>query len=374
MTLLVREIDTANRRDAGRFINFPFDLYRDSEHWVPALMGDAWMQLDRRRNPYYEHSDAAFFLAERDGNVVGRIAVLDNRHYNEHWRSNTAFFNLFDVENDLSVAESLFSAAEAWARGRGLKKVVGAKGFLQGDGIGILVKGFDRRPAMGIPYNYEYYGGLIESCGYSRQRDFISAYMPATIQLPPRLKEIAERMAERRGFTIRRFANKAELRAAVPAIVKLYNDTFVDNWEFNPVTEAEAKVIGDRFLQIADPRYIKLVMKGDQIAGFLFGFTNISDGLRKAKGRLWPFGWFWILRDLRNSKYLDLNGAGILEQYRGLGINAILYNEMEKTIREGRFHHTDLTQMEESVLTLNDTVKMGGELYKTHRIYEKALE
>ena len=174
-------------------------------------------------------------------------------------------------------------------------------------------------------------------------------------------------------FTIRTFASKSELRAWVPAIVQTYNDTFVGNWEFNPITEGEGKVIGDRLLQIADPKLIKLVMKGDTIAGFLFGFPDISEGIRRANGRLWPFGWFWLLREFGRTKWINLNGAGILAPYRGLGVNAILYVEMQKTIASGNFAHADIVQIEESVLTLDDARTMGAEVYKKHRIYEKML-
>lgn len=371
MSLQIRKLDTSSRRDVKRFIELPFRLYTDCPQWVPPLVDDIKLMMDRRRYPFYEHSDADFFLAERGGRPVGRIAVLENRHYNQHWGSRTAFFYLFDAENDPEAALALFAEIETWARRRNLNKIVGAKGFLQGDGIGVLVEGFEHRPAVGIPYNYPYYADLIEAAGYRRQRDFLSAHLAGDARLPERIVAIAEKMKERRGFTIKTFASKKELRAWIPDIVKTYNETFIENWEFNPITEREGKVIGERLLAIADPKLIKLVMKGDVIAGFLFGFPDISEGIRRARGRLWPFGWFWILREFKHTKWINLNGAGILAPYRGLGVNAILYVEMEKTIRAGNFEHADLVQMEEHVLTLADTETMGGKIYKKHRIYEK---
>ena len=373
MALRIDPLDTGSARDVKRFLDLPFRLYQECAQWVPPLVDDIKLQLDRRNYPFYQHSDAAFFMAAQDGQVVGRIAVLDNRHYNAHWNSRTAFFYLFDSENDPETASALFIAIEEWARARDLTKVVGAKGFLQGDGIGVLVEGFEHRPAVGIPYNYEYYGSLIEGAGYVRQRDFVSAYLPGDIQLPQRVHEIAEQMKARRGFSIKTFQSKAELRRWVPTIVRTYNDTFIHNWEFNPVTEAEAEVIGERLLQIADPKLIKLVMKGDEIAGFLFGFPDISEGICRAHGRMWPFGWFWLLREFGRTRWLNLNGAGILAPFRGLGVNAILYSEMEKTIRSGQFEHADIVQIEESVLTLDDALRMGAHIYKKHRIYEKTL-
>ena len=373
MPLRVIKVDTESRRDVGRFVEYPFTLYCNCAQWVPPFVNDVRLQLNRRKYPYYEHSEADFFLAERDGRIAGRIAALQNHPYNAYRDSHTAFFYLFEADNDPEAAQALFGATEDWARQRGSNKMVGSKGFLQADGLGVLVDGFEHRPAMGIPYNYPYYGELIDGAGYRRQRDFLSAYLPGHTQLPPRLHEIAQKMMVRRGFSIRTFKTKRELRAMIPQIMETYNQAFAENWEFAPITEHEAKVISDRLLEIADPRLIKLVMKGDQIAGFLFGFPNLSDAIVRSRGRLWPFGWFWLLREFKRTRWIDLNGAGILAPYRGLGVNAILYEEMEKTISDGGFEHADMVQMEEHVLTVNDAQKMGGRIFKTHRIYEKDL-
>jgi len=373
MTVTVLKLETSSAEQVNRFIYLPFRLYHGCPQWVPPLVSDARLQLDRERYPYYEHSDADFFIAQRDGRDVARISVLENRHYNAHWKSKTAFFSLFDSEDDQEASGAVFDAAEDWARRRGLDKIVGSKGFLQGDGIGILIEGFEHRPALGIPYNHAYYGALIESKGYGRQRDFLSAYLPGSASLPETVHRIAERMKERRGFSIKTFASKDELRAWVPRIVRVYNDTFVENWEFNPITEREGKIIGERLLQIADPKLIKLVMKGDAIAGFLFGFPDISEAIQRANGRMLPLGWFWMLREFGRTRWINLNGAGILPAYRGLGVNAILYAEMEKTMQDGGFQHADIVQMEESVLTVDDAVNLGATVYKRHRIYEKAI-
>ncbi len=373
MTLRIHKVETSVRREVDRFITLPWAIYQGTPQWVPPFVDDTRLMLDRKRYPFYQHSDADFFLAERAGKLVGRIAVLANRHYNQHWGSHTAFFYLFDAFDDVEAAGALFGQIEGWARDRGLNKIVGAKGFLQGDGIGVLVEGFEHHPAVGIPYNHAYYGRLIETAGYVGQRDFLSAYLPGNTVLPERLHDIAEKMMARRGFSIRTFSSKRELQAWIPRIVQTYNETFLANWEFNPVTEAEAKVIGDRLLQIANPKLIKLVMKGDAIAGFLFGFPDISEGIRRANGRIWPFGWIHLLRDMKRTQWINLNGAGILAPYRGLGVNAILYVEMEKTMHSGGFLHADLVQMEEHVLTVEDTKTMGGRIYKKHRIYEKTI-
>ena len=188
MALIIRKLDTSSRRDVNRFIDLPFRIYRDCPQWVPPLVDDVKLMLNRKKYPFYEHSDADFFVAEREGRMVARIAVLENRHYNEHAHSRTAFFYLFEAEDDPEAAVALFEQIEAWARARGLNKIVGAKGFLQGDGVGVLVEGFEHHPAVGIPYNHAYYGELIERAGYTRQRDFMSAYLPGNVELPPRVR------------------------------------------------------------------------------------------------------------------------------------------------------------------------------------------
>ena len=246
MTLNITLIDTTSRRDVNRFIELPFRLYENCAPWMPPLLDDTKLMLNRRKYPFYQHSDADFFVAERDGQVVGRIAILEKRHYNAHWGSHIAFFYLFDAEDDAEVGQALFAAAESWAKARNLTKMAGAKGFLQGDGIGVLIDGFEHHPAVGIPYNHPYYATLIEGAGYRCQRDFYSAYLPGSADIPERVRSIAEKMMVRRGFAIKTFTDKRELSAWVPRIMQLYNDAFVENWEFHPITDAEAKVIGER--------------------------------------------------------------------------------------------------------------------------------
>ncbi len=152
-------MDTSSRRDVDRFITLPWAIYKGTPQWVPPFVDDTRLMLDRKRYPFYQHSDAAFFLAERDGRPVGRIAVLDNRHYNEHWKQpDRLLLPLRRVRRPGSRRRAVRRRSRQWAKGRGLDKIVGAKGFLQGDGIGVLVEGFEHHPAVGIPYNHPYYG------------------------------------------------------------------------------------------------------------------------------------------------------------------------------------------------------------------------
>jgi hypothetical protein len=196
------QLDLINRKQARDFLHLPFRIYADVPQWVPPLEMDAKRMLDLRRNPFFRHSEAAFFLAYKGDIPVGRIAALNNRHYNDFNHSRTAFFWLFESKDSLEVASGLFEAAFAWARSQGLAQIVGPKGFTPLDGFGLLVKGFEHRPAFGLPYNPAYYAPLIEAQGFTVQAEADSGYLGEGIQFPPRVQEMADLIAKRRGLRI----------------------------------------------------------------------------------------------------------------------------------------------------------------------------
>ena len=363
-------------RDARRFVQFPFDLYRDAPYWVPPMVSDARKQVDRKRNPFFLHSDADFFVAQQGQEVVGRIVVMENRNYNGYHKTDYAFFYLFDTIDDQNVADALYGAAFDWCRARGLNVLIGPKGFTVFEGMGILIHGFDKLPAMGISYNYDYYGRLTENAGLKKEVDFTSFYLRVPdFEMPERIARLAEKVQQRRGLRVKTFSSMAEIRASITEIMDLYNSVFYENWEYVPVTPEEAESAAAQMLQITRPEMLKVILnQEDQIVGFLFAFINISRAIQKCRGRLFPFGWFYLLRELKRSTYADVNGMGILEAYRGLGGNVIMYNELYNSIGKGRFEHADMVQMADLVVRmLADANTLGGEPYKVHRVYRKAL-
>ena len=370
----IRKIDTPQRREVRRFIDFPFALYRDCTQWVPPLVSEMRFALNRDKHPFYRHSAADFFLAEEGGRTLGRIAVLDNRVYNDYHSSNTAFFYFFEVVEDLEIARALMGAASEWARRRNLDTLIGPRGLLRGDGHGLLVEGFEHRPAVGIPYNYAYYGAFLQELGFEKEIDFLSAHLTRSQSLPQRFYDIAERVKERRGFWVKSFTSKRELRRWVPEVQKVNNEAFSEGWGHYPIDEAEVNAVADRFLAIADPRLIKLVMKGEKVVGFVIGYPDVSAGIQRANGRLWPFGWLHILLDFKRTKWVNFNGVGLLPEHQGVGANAVLYTEMAKTVLAFDFERADLVQVADTnVESMGEVRAVGGEWYKRHRIYRRSL-
>ncbi len=371
----ITQLDLMNKRQTRDFLALPFSIYRDIPQWVPPLLTDERIRLNPKRFPFYKHSHASFFLAFDGTRPIGRLAVLDNRNYNDYNGESTAFFYLFECEDNLEAATGLFDAAFAWARSRGLTKILGPKGFTPMDGFGLLVKGFDLRPAFGLPYNPAYYIPLIEAQGLRPHRDAVSGYLGADIQFPPRIHELAERIASRRGLRIARYVKRSDLRALVPQLKELYNNALRGTAGNAPLTDDEVKALADQLLWFADPKLIKIVMKGDQPVGFLMAYPDVSAALQKTRGRLFPFGWLTLLRELRRTDWLNINGAGLIPEYRGSGGTAILYSEIFKSVVEsGQFRHAEVVQIGvENENMQREMENFGVDFYKMHRTYVREL-
>ena len=369
----IRFLDTTSPRDVQLFLKLPFAIYRGNSAWVPPIERDSRRMLDRRRHPFYSHSDAAFLLAEQDGQPVGRLAVIDNRNYNEFNRESTAFFYLFECIDDLPAATSLFEHAFIWARARGLTQVYGPKGFTALDGMGMLVRGFQHRPALGIPYNPAYYPGLLEAAGFQPAGESLSGYLSRDTQLPERIFELADLVRRRRGLSLARIETRSDLRALVPRLRDLYNHSLGGTSGNVPLTEDEARTLADQLLWFADPRLIKIVLKGDEPVGFLFAYPDVSAALQRSRGRLFPVGWMDALLELRRTRWININGAGMIEKYRGLGGTAILFSEMARSVRQGRYQHADVVQIgAENDRMLRELREIGIDFYKAHRLYRRS--
>lgn len=372
------EVRPGDRRAVRAFLNLPFSLYRNIPQWVPPLMPGERLRF-KPGFRYYEHSDAAFFLVRDEaGHAVGRIAVLEHRPHNAYRGKRDALLYLYEAVDNDEVARLLFDAAERWARQRGLDRLLGPKGFITGDGLGLLIEGFEHRPAIGIPYNPPYYVRQWEEVGgFVKEIDFLSAYTDReTFTYPERLRRIADKIRERRNFHVPAFKSKAELRAQAERIHKAYNSAFSTVWAYTPIPDGDLVEIVNRLILIADPPLLKLIFKEDALVGFQFAYPDISAAIQRTKGRLWPFGWIDLLLEKRRTQWINVNGNAILPEYQGTGANAILYDEMIRTLIESRYQYADLVQVQETnAAMLADLAQIVPvNIYKRHRVFAKPLE
>ncbi len=368
-------IDHTDRSRVKQFLNLPFRLYRHTPQWVPPLETDARLVFDRRRHPFYRQSQAAFFLAYDEADIViGRLAILNNRRYNDYNHEQTGFFSLYECENNIEATRALFTAAFEWARDQGLNKIVGPKGFSVFDGIGMLVNGFEHRPAYGLPYNLPYYPALVEGIGFVKEGELVSGYLDETMRFPEKIKQVADILKKRRGLHVAQVNNRRELKRILPYLKELYNSALGGTQGNTPLSDEEINAMADQMLWFADPHLVKIVMKGDQPVGFLLAYPDISAALQKARGHLFPFGWLFLLWELHHTKWININGAGMVEGYRGLGGTALLFSEMYKSVAETRYRYADLVQVGvENDRMLREMRELGIILYKMHRTYQILL-
>ncbi len=372
----IKRLDLKDHRLVNQFVRLPFRLYKDNPHWVPPFDVDVRLMLNKVKHPFYEHSDAEFFFAHENGRMIGRLAVLENCLYNQHHGTRRANFYLFECENNLDAARGLFDRAAEWASQRGLDEINGAKGFSAFDGYGVLVKGFAHRQMMNMTnYNPPYYPDLLEALGFEKEVDFVDFYLKADdFRMPEKVHQIVERVLQRGTFQVVNFRTKKELMKWSRRLGQAYNKSFVNNWEYYPFTEREIQFIADNIMTVAVPKLIKIITHGEEVVGFSLGFPDVSEAMQRAKGRLNPISLIDFLWELRRTKWISLNGGGILPEYQGRGGNALLYVELEKTVRSMNFEHAEMTQNADTASMMRqDIERLGGQAYKVHRIYLKRL-
>jgi GNAT superfamily N-acetyltransferase len=370
------QVDTQSGAEVKQFIQLPYALYKGHPQWVPPPRADIRMMLNRDKHPFYEHSNADFFLALRDGEAVGRLAVMENQRFNDYHDVHVAQFYLFECINDIQVTKLLFDRAFTWARKRNLTAILGPKGFGPLDGYGILVEGFENRGMMTMmKYNFPYYKQFLEKLGFEKEVDFVSRYLDAQkFQLPERVHRIAKWVKERDSFKVHSFDSKRELSAWAPRLGDAYNRAFVDNWEYYPLTDTEIDYVVSNIITVADPHLIKVITREEDIVGFLFGFPDVSAALQRANGHLYPWHLIDLLLSMRRTKRLALNGAGILPEYHGIGGNTLLYTEMYNTIHDYGFEEAVLTQVAETAVQMrHDLDNVGAGAYQNHRVYRRNL-
>lgn len=372
----VELVDNKNKKQVDEFIKLPWKIYKGYSLWVPPIISDVKIIINRKKHPFFEHSEGDFFLARKDGEVVGRVCVAENKPFNQVHNVKKVQFYFFESIDDQEVANALFERIFEWARARGLNEVVGPKGFSAFDGYGIQIEGFEHHQMMTMMnFNPEYYVRLIENIGFQKEVDFVSCYIKAAdFKIPEKIHLVAEKVKERGKFQVKTFTTKKELRAWGKRIGDSYNQTFVNNWEYYPLTKHEIDYVIDNIMTLADPRLIKIITYEDKVIGFLFGFPDVSKSLQRANGRLNLFTLIDILRDMKKTNWVSLNGAGILPEYQGRGGNALMYAEMDKTIHDYGYDHYELTQVAETTVQMRrDLITVGGLPYKNHRIYHRAI-
>lgn len=365
------------------FINFFYDLYRDCPHSVPYLHDDELKTLRKDRNPAFAFCDADYFLAYRDGKVVGRVAAIINHRANEYWKSKTVRFGWFDFTDDIDVAKALLSKVAEWGKERGMDVISGPFGFEDMDREGMLVDGFDQLSTMYINYNYDYYPRIMERIGgFEKGNDYVEYKVMVPEVTPPKFARTAALIEKRYGLAVRKYSyHDMKEGGKGRELFAILNATYKDLYGYSQLSTGQIDHLVDEYIRFADLNLVTCVVdttKDDKMVGFGVSFPSFSEALRKTRdGRLMPFGWWHLLKILKwhRTPVVDLLLIGVLPEYRIKGANALIFNDLIEWYRRYGFQYAVTgPQMETNKGVLSQWQYLDSKLIRRHRIYVKDID
>lgn len=375
MDILVKPVCT--RQDMKNFIHLPAKIHRNHPNWVPPIYSDDWSFFSSKKNKAFRYSDVIMLLAYRGDELVGRIMGIINRKYNEQHREKHARFNYLETWDDREVIEVLIRHVESWARIRGMVKVVGPLAFSDKDPQGYLISGFDEPISIATHCNYEYLVDHLHALGYTKDIDLVVYKIRIPEQTPDLYLKIAERASRNNpGCKLLEFKRRKDLKPWIRPIFTLINETFTDIYGFMPFTLEEMDDFANRYLLLMDARYIKAVVneKNEPVA-FVIAMPDISKGIKKSRGYIFPFGILRILLAGRRSQQLNLMLGAVHPEYQNRGLDSMMGSAMLESARKGGLKYIDShLEMEGNSKVRAEMEYMGGEVYKTYRIFGKALK
>jgi hypothetical protein len=369
----------AGKRDLMSFIKLPWRLYRNEPHWVPPLVSERKKFLDREKNPFFEHADAEFFLAWRDGRPVGRISAHVDRNFNEFQGNEWGLFGFFEAENDPEIADGLLKAAEAWLRERGRDRMVGPMDFTTNDECGLLVEGYDRDPLILQGWHHPYYRELLDGWGLAKAMDL---YM-WELRLDkvedkggfhPFIYAAAEKVTGEHGVTIRHM-RKRDFEAELGRFLEVYNAAWERNWGFVPLTEKEVRHYAKDLKPILDERWTWIAERDGEVLGAALSLPDINICLAHMNGRLLPVGWAKFLYWRRKIDRIRVFALGVKPEHQDLGIAANFYVEHLANADRKAIWWGEMGWILETNEAMNRAMEgMGGKIVKRYRIFEKPLD
>jgi len=374
MEVSVREVKT--RKDLKRFIYLPEKIHADHPNWVHPIYMDEWKYFNPAKNKAFSYCDSIILLAFRGEEAAGRIVGIINSRYNEYKNEKITRFGYLETWEDEEVIRALLNHVEDWAREKGITKIVGPYGFSDQDPEGFLIKGFENRATIATYYNFEWMPHLVEKQGYTKDVDYFVYKLDVPKEVPEFYRRIFERVQRKGDFEIVEFRKRKELKSWIKPIMRLMNECYLESniYGYTPLDENEMEDLAKRYMPVINPRFVKVIKKGNEVASFIIGIPDFTEGIQKARGRLFPFGFLKILRAAKKTKQLDLLLGAIKEKYRGRGLDVFMGVKMIFSANEAGMKIMDTHhEMEENVKVRREMEKMGGKLYKLFRVFKKNL-
>ena len=362
------------KKELQTFINLPKHLHKNHKLWVPPIYSDEQKYYNHHSNPSFLYCETVLALCYQNETPVGRIMGIINHRYNKIRSEKYGRFSWFESINDQEVSNSLLEFTENWAKEKGMSRLIGPYGMNYLDPEGFIIEGFEYPPTIATNYNFEYYLQLLKESGYEKENDYVVYKIDLPNKIPDLYYRIRERILKTGQFELVEFSTKNELRKNTLPLLKLMNQCFTEITGYSFLDEREIAIVGKQYISLLDPRFIKVVKYKSEMVGFIIAMPHISEGLRKSKGKLFPFGFLKILTALKNSKQIDLLLGGVKQQYRAIGIDVLLGMSIIETAVKAGFilldsHH----ELDKNVKVRAEMEKMGGTVYKKYRVFSKNL-
>jgi ribosomal protein S18 acetylase RimI-like enzyme len=365
------------RADLNAFIKLPFRLHRGTP-WVPPLIMERREFLNRDKNPFFEHAEAEYFLAERDGEVVGRITAQADERWTQFQGGNDGLFGFFESENDPETVAALVEAAAAWLRARGRERMLGPMDFTTNDECGVLVEGYEREPLILEPWHPPYYRELLEGLGMTKTMDLFMwrlamGELKQGDQFHQLIHEAARQSREEHGVVLRDM-RKRDLEAEVTRFMEVYNEAWGKNWGFVPITEEEVRFQAKNLKPILDENWAYIAEREGEVVGAALTLPDINQVLKRMNGRLFPFGWWHFLTGRRKVDRVRVFALGVKPAYQHMGVAAALYVRHIEVAARVRQKWGEMGWILEVNEPMNRAMEgMGGTITKRYRLYELPL-
>jgi GNAT superfamily N-acetyltransferase len=364
-------------RDLKAFINVPFDVHANHPLWVPLPKLERWVFLNRRLNAFFSHGEAEYFLARRDGRVVGRISAQVNHAFNDYQKKNWGWFGFLEFEDDQEVLEALLAAAEEWLRARGKERMVGPADFSMNEESGVLIEGFDLRPMIKQPWHPPYYQQRVEQAGMAKAMDLLMWKLEVTERdkVLPVIWELAEKAQSEHGIRVRPMRRR-QLRKDMDAFAEVYNSAWSKNWDFVPYSKKDLDAYAQEIQLVFDKHWCMIAEREDtgEVVGMAMTFPDINQVLEKMNGRFLPLGWWYFLRKGKLTDRVRVGFLGVKPEYQHTGVAAKLY-QLHFDAAEARPQKGgEMGWILETNTAMNRGMEaMGGTVVKRYRVYEREL-
>jgi len=365
-----------SKKDLKTFIYLPEKINAGYANWLPPIFMDEWSFFQPKSNKSFSYCDTFMALAYKEGKACGRIMGIINLQYNELHAEPYARFYALDAINDKEVLHSLLSYAENWAREKGMKKVIGPLGFSDKDPQGFLIEGFDVPVVIVSPCNQEYIVHLVEEEGYTKFRDLVDYKLEIPKEIPALYKRISARTQANGSYHLHAFKSKRELKPWIKPVFKLINDTYMNIYGFVPLSDKEIDELVRKYLPLLDPRFVKIITNDEaETIAFVVAMPDLSEGVKRAKGRILPFGILHILWSAKRTHRLVTMLGAIKEEYRGKGLDTLMGIAIFESASKAKLKEIDSHLiLEVNTRMRSEYERMGAIIHKRFRIFEKNLD